>query len=246
MTYLKRVFQLDEQWCHVRLPDHPNGYCVMILGDLNHFVNESRSLWEESEQRRHLVETLLDNGYTVFYSHLYGAHWGNDDSIKLSEDLIHHVLSKGILNERIHLLAEGIGALTALGLMERNGRKIRSAAFVNPCLDLKAYVNEAAETRWSYKKLIKQLADAYQLPVESIHEVIEDKHDITALNAKVPVKIWHSTSSHVYPFKVHSRVYAAYRKKQGAPVSLLLHYPEKRFYFNEPLVAFFHNHEAEL
>jgi hypothetical protein len=246
MAYYKRVFQIDDQWCCLHLPKQPNGFAVLVIGDMNHYVNEYNSLWEDRGARRQLVDTLLSAGYTVFYSHLYGKHWGNENSCKLAEELVHYILLSETLNPKIHLLAEGMGALTALSMMENEDVPVRSAAFINPCLDLKVYLKEAAETKWFYKQLLQQISAAYQTPTKSVEKMVAQKQELSQYKAEVPVKIWHSTSGNAFPFKVHSRPYAKNRKELGSPISLLLHVPEKRFYFNDELCQFFKKHESEL
>ncbi len=73
-----------------------------------------------------------------FYSHLYGANWGSPKAVKLAKQLIYYVLKTEILNERIYVFAEGMGALVALQLMNDLRDQIRAVALLNPCLHLQA------------------------------------------------------------------------------------------------------------
>ncbi|HEU5139073.1 MAG TPA: alpha/beta hydrolase [Bacillales bacterium] len=246
MCYLKRRFKLDEQWSFLHLPEKPNGFAVMVLGDTNHYVHEDSSLWEEQEGRRHLLDSLLSEGYTVFYSHLYGKHWGNSKACRLAEELVHLMLKQEPLNSTIHVLAEGMGALTALRLMEKGNPAIRSAAFINPCLDLGAYIKEVKETRWFYKRLLQQISEAYKTPLPSVYKVIEKTPSLSDYQARVPVKIWHSTGRTVFPFYVHSRPYAKTRDELGSPIKLLLHVPERQFHYSEAICRFFRENEKNL
>lgn len=246
MSFYKRTFQIDDQWNVVHLPEKPNGFAILIIGDTNHYVDEKTSLWEERGHRRNLLYTCLKAGYTVFYSNLFGSHWGNDDSESLAKKLIHFVLSRETLNSGIHLLAEGMGALTGLALMEDDTVEIRSAALMNPCLDLNRYLKDVSETKWFYKRLLHQIAKAYKVPVPRVHSLMENKKALTDYNAEVPVKIWHATARTVYPFYIHSRPYAQNREKIGSPISLLLHIPEKQFGYGEAICSFFRKYEKVL
>ncbi|HEX7064481.1 MAG TPA: alpha/beta hydrolase [Bacillales bacterium] len=246
MSHLKRRFKLDGQWSFLHLPKKPNGFAVMMLGDTNHYVHEDTSLWEEQEERCDLLNTLLAKGYTVFYSHLYGKHWGNPESCQLAEELVHLMLKQEPLNSKIHLLGEGIGALTALRLMEKGNPAVRSAAFINPCLDLRAYIKEVRETRWFYKRLLQQISEAYKVPLSSVHKIIEKTPSLSDYQARVPVKIWHSTGGTIFPFYVHSRPYAQNRDKLGSPIKLLLHVPERQFHYSEAICSFYYENEKEL
>lgn len=49
-----------------------------------------------------LLHDLLQYGYTIFYSHLYGANWESPKAVKLAKQLIHYVLKTEILDERIY------------------------------------------------------------------------------------------------------------------------------------------------
>ena len=131
------LFSLDTQWNVVHVPERPNGFGVLVLGDKDHFVESSTSLWIQHGGRSQLLQCLQDEGYTVFYSNLYGRHWGSPEAYHLAKQLYHLVMKQEILNKRIHILAEGMGALLALQLMENDGNTfIRSAGLLNPCIDL--------------------------------------------------------------------------------------------------------------
>lgn len=246
MPFYKRMFQIDEQWNVVHMPKKPNGFAVLVIGDTNHYVNEKTSFWEEQGQRSHLLETLLEAGYTVFYSNLHDNHWGNDDSYRLAKELIHFTLGQETLNPKVHLLAEGMGALTALELMEDKMVDTRSAAFMNPCLDLYTYLKYVSETKWFYKRLLHQISKAYDVPVSLVPMMVKKQKSLSDYEADVPVKIWHSTAHTFYPFDVHSKLYAQSREKLGSPITLMLHVPDKQFYYGKAICSFFHDHEKKL
>lgn len=246
MSCYKSVYQIDDQWNVLHLPNQPNGFAIMIIGDTHHYVNEDSNLWEESTSHHLLLQTLLQEGYTVFYSNLYGHHWGNLHSQKLAEDLIHNVLGRGILNRKIHLLAEGMGALTALNLMEYDHEKIRSCVLINPLLDLQKYLKSVKEMKWFYKRMLLEIARAYHVPVAEVENHISRKKPLADYKTNVSVKIWHSTERSVYPFTVHSRPYAKNREKLGSPITLMIHFPEHQLKHRKEICAFFKENEKQL
>ena len=66
-----------------------------------------------------------------------------------------------ILNNKIHILAEGMGALVALKLMEKMRGQIRSVVFLNPILSLKNHLEQEKEYKFFYKKLMRELIAAH-------------------------------------------------------------------------------------
>ena len=50
-----------------------------------------------------ILHGLIEEGYTVFSSNLYGRHWGNDQSVRLAKRLYDVVLRKETLNAKCTL-----------------------------------------------------------------------------------------------------------------------------------------------
>lgn len=94
---------------------------------------------------------LIEEGYTVFSSNLYGRHWGNDQSVRLAKRLYDVVLRKETLNTKMHIMADGMGALVALEMMNKYPESIRSVIMLNPCLDLPEYVEFEKEHKFFTK-----------------------------------------------------------------------------------------------
>ncbi|WP_026676116.1 hypothetical protein [Fictibacillus gelatini] len=227
MSIEERFFNVDGQWNVIHLPKKPSGFGVMILGDLNHFVDEKTSLWKQNE-RLWLIQHLRNRGYTCFYSNLYGRNWGSPKAITLAKRLYHHVIKSEILNPKIHLLAEGMGALVALKLMEEMQGNIRSCLLINPCLDLKGHFYQMKLNRLFYKQTVKEIGAAYGIANKNVEPFVETLADLSAYQSAVPVKIWHAASGVQFPFKVHSRKYEEIRYHLHAPIELSIHLPEKR------------------
>ncbi|MFC3883712.1 alpha/beta hydrolase [Bacillus songklensis] len=241
-----RFFSLDNQWNVVHLPERPNGFGVLVLGDKDHFVEGSTSLWIQHIGRSQLVRYLLDKGYTVFYSNLYGRHWGSDKSLRLAKQLYHLVMKQEILNKRIHVLAEGMGALLALRLVESNEDFFRGMALLNPCLDFRAHVEHEKQNKLFYKQLIKEIRQAYGIEEEELNEFLNKLPQLTDYQSTIPVKIWAMTNNiSSYPI-FHRRHYEEHRLKLGSPVALSLYLPEQKYLFERSLVHFFEENEKVL
>jgi hypothetical protein len=231
----KRCFQIDNQWNIIHLPNRPNGFAVMIIGDCSHYVDANTSLWKQNSERAHLIQSLKEQGYTIFYSNLYGRHWGSHKAIILAKRLYHYVMKHEILNPNIHLIAEGMGTLAALQLMEEMEDQIRSAIFINPCLDLKHHFTNEKQNRLFFKRLVREISQAYEMNELEVPAHIDDLPGIYQRKSKTPVKIFHAARGVAFNFKDHSRVYEKRRLELGAPVSLSIQVPERSF---NPAYAF--------
>ncbi|ANB57344.1 hypothetical protein GFC29_3621 [Anoxybacillus sp. B7M1] len=236
MTIQQRFFQLDDQWCIIHVPERPNGFGVLLLGDVNHYVTENASFWTEHEGRRQLLDDLLQYGYTIFSSHLYGRHWGSDQALRLAKQLIYYVLKSEILNHRIYLLAEGMGALAALRLMEEISPQIRAVAMFSPCLNLRAQLEYEKENKFFYKRLVNDIADAYRVDKTKVYDVIPCS---SLTFSHVPTKIWQLSGVTPYPSSLHCRKYAEIAKEKKLPVEVLYHLPEKRYRFARAIHQFY-------
>ncbi|WP_044748691.1 alpha/beta hydrolase [Bacillus alveayuensis] len=236
MTIKERFFQLDEQWCTIHLPERPNGFAILIIGDTNHFVNEKTSFWMQHAGRSQLIEELRRYGYTIFYSNLYGRHWGSPKAVRLAKQLIYYVLKSEILNNRIYLLAEGMGALVALRLIDALPNRIRAVAMLSPCLDLQAQVTYEQENKFFYKRMIKEIASAYEVDDENVSTIL---WSLPTKKECIPVKIWQMSGVTHYPSSLHCRKYEELRKTWNCPIAVIYHLPEKRYGFSQAIHKFF-------
>lgn len=243
MVQNKQFFKLDTEWSALHLPKRPNGFAVLIIGDKSNFVEESSSFWIQNYARSQILEYLKDEGYTVFYSNLYGANWGNPASVKLAKQLYHIVMKREILNKRIHILAEGMGALTAMQLSKRMQGEIRSMAFLNPCIDLVAHIENERKNKFFYKKLLKEVAKAYHLEEREVEFKIKDlapKDNLVIPG--IPIKIWHNTNERTYTPEIHSKKY----ESGNEMVTLSYHISENTYAFSRSIGSFYKENEKEL
>ncbi|WP_110114565.1 alpha/beta hydrolase [Bacillus sp. CGMCC 1.16541] len=242
----RRFFSLDNQWSVVHVPEKPNGFGVLILGDKDHFVESSTSLWIQHAGRSQLVTYLQDQGYTVFYSNLYGRHWGSLKACRLAKQLYHLMMKQEILNKRIHILAEGMGALIALQLMESGEDSIRSVAFLNPCIDFHAHVRYEKANKLFYRQMMKELSQAYEVERKKVDHVIATYPSLSSFQSILPTKIWTTANEAThYPF-FHSKNYESHRNNLQAPITLSLYLMEKKYLFQHALTHFYEQCEKEL
>ncbi|MBM7693968.1 hypothetical protein JOC77_003412 [Peribacillus deserti] len=206
----QRTFQFDGQWNIVYYPDRPSGFAIMIIGERNHFVDEKSSFWLQHPGREQILNQLKSAGYTLYSSNLYGANWGSDKSVFLAKRLHHLIMKSEILNDRIHILAEGTGALTALKLMKLLKGNVRSAVFLNPCLSLNEKIQREKERKFFLNRLMKELSEAYELDTEQ-RELFQNNAHPDYLDINVPLKIIHvlgtggEDQSHLYKRLIDSQ-----------------------------------------
>lgn len=243
MVQNKTFFKLDSEWSALHLPKRPNGFAVLIIGDKTNFVEENSSFWIQNYARSQILEYLRDEGYTVFYSNLYGANWGNPASVKLATQLYHIIMKQEILNKRIHILAEGMGALTAMELSKMLKEEIRSMAFFNPCIDLVAHIDNERKNKFYYKKLIKEIARAYQLDERQVEPNIQKLAPSNKLLfSNIPIKIWHSTNEKTYTPEIHSKKY----QSGNEMVTLSYHISENTYAFSRSIGSYYKANEKDL
>ncbi|MGN1401499.1 MAG: hypothetical protein ACI4XL_08365 [Bacillus sp. (in: firmicutes)] len=130
-----RSFQFDGKWNIIHYPQRPNGFSVFIIGDSHHYVDDKGSYWLQHPGRSQHLQKLLEQGYTVFSSHITCTQDNYENSMAYMKNLHHMIMKKEILNEQMHVLAEGKGAMYALMLLKGLPTTVRSLVLLNPCLD---------------------------------------------------------------------------------------------------------------
>jgi hypothetical protein len=237
-----RHFQLDTEWNVVHYPEKPTGFGILIIGDDRHFVDDEKDFWTQNEGKLSIINQLRESGYTIFSSNLYGRNWGSEKACELAERLYQYVIRSEILNHKIHLLAEGMGALVALRLMERMKGKIRSVILLNPILSLNFHLELEKENRVFYKKLIRELAAAYTMDLKMLENHIFKMEGFIELDFDVPIKIIHVLAGG----KAHkqSKQYQQIITDHEINPHYLL--PEKKTQLGNIITKFFNLHEAVL
>ncbi|MFC5775245.1 alpha/beta hydrolase [Ectobacillus antri] len=240
MCVTERFFYLEQEPCVIHLPEKPNGFGIMILGDYHHFVESGTSLWLQHSGRSRLLEELRNMGYTLFTSNLYGRHWGAEKAMRLAKRLYHVVMKKEILNDKIHMIAEGMGALIALDMMQ--DMPVRSAVMFNPCLDLPAHLHAEKEHKFFYGRLVKELTYSYEMKEENILTHIK-KHSFRNYHSSVPVKMLIP----IHEKKERKAIYREFeqmRAKSGNPIALSFHLKEHKYKTARSIIQFFKKHET--
>ncbi|WP_349410243.1 alpha/beta hydrolase [Pseudalkalibacillus sp. SCS-8] len=241
-----RFFKLNDQCVITHIPERPNGFAIILIGDVNHYVTDQTSSWLQHPERSKFLDDLCSFGYTIFYSNLYGRHWGNERSVDLLNRMYHTILKQEIINPKIHILAEGMGALSALKWLEGHGEKTRSAAFLNPCLSLKVHGEAVREQKLFYKSFHREICQAYELSEHEADEFIQNHRGYRSYTSNKPVKIWHNMHGSPYSFMNHSRAYEHFRDEIGAPISLSLQLSGNKQDFARKVKFFFQQHEKDL
>ncbi|MGV4320868.1 hypothetical protein [Bacillus mojavensis] len=245
MGITERYFQLGTEHNVIHLPYRPNGFGIFVLGDRTHFVGNDSSFWLQHYGRNQLLNMLRDEGYTIFNSNLFGRHWGAEKAVTYAKQLIHFVLKQEILNPKIHILAEGMGALVADELLRFSPDHIRSAAMLNPCLDLQAHYESEKENKFFYKQFLKEVSESYEIPEKEAASL--RYKTIETYPSRVPVHIWQRMTGSPYPYSLHAEVFKEkQQRKQGCPVDITFHLFEHPSRIYASICKFFHSHEKEL
>ncbi|GKU81776.1 hydrolase [Niallia sp. NCCP-28] len=242
-----RNFQLDTEWNMIHYPPQPNGFGVLIIGDDRNFVNQSTSFWTQNEGKKQLVESLLEKGYTIFYSNLYGKNWGSNQACQLAERLYRYVIRSEILNQKIHLIAEGMGALTAIQLMKEMKVNIRSVVLFNPILSLKDHIEREKEHKFFFKKLCNEISVAFHLNEEEVLPFLKGRKEILLEETSAPVKIiqiLHDGKSY-YQSNYLKKESTEWKKKK-LPIIVSYVVPEKRSTLPKHIHLFFQANEKYL
>ncbi|TDL62594.1 hydrolase [Neobacillus sp. YX16] len=190
-----RNFQMDTQWNIIHYPGKPTGFGILIIGDERHFVDESKCFWTQNEGKLAIINQLKESGYTIFSSNLYGRNWGSDQAVDLAQRLYQQVIRSEILNNKVHLIAEGMGALVAVKLMEKMKGQLRSVVLLNPILSLKKHIELEKEHKFFYKKLVREVTAAHKIDPLLLVKELESMDDEVKLQFGVPIKIIHVMSS---------------------------------------------------
>lgn len=237
-----RNFQMDTQWNIIHYPEKPTGFGILIIGDERHFVDESKCFWTQNEGRLAIVNQLKEKGYTIFSSNLYGRNWGSNNAVELAERLYQHVIRSEILNNKIHILAEGMGALVAISLMEKMKGRIRSIILLTPIISLKNHLEQEKEHKFFYKKLMRELVAAHQMDQQVLENHIFSMDDKINLQFGCPVKIIHvlSGGKSYNQSKVYHQIIS---DPEINPTFIL---PEKKQQLGNMMLKFFNNHESIL
>src|SRR4051794_28257382 len=242
-----RNFQLDTEWNIIHYPEHPQGFGILVIGDERHFVDEKTSYWLQNEGKDMLLKSLQKAGYTIFYSNLYGRNWGSDKAVKLAKRLYEYMIRSEIMNRKIHIIAEGMGALVALKLLHRMESSIRSIVLVNPILSLRQHLELEKDRKFFYKKLVKELSYSYE---QDEREMLEQLTNIDApplLNSTVPLKIIHILAdSRAYKQSHLLNQLSAKWEDEKAPISVCYMVPEKRLQLANQIIRFIKVHEEIL
>ncbi|MCA1062039.1 hydrolase [Rossellomorea sp. AcN35-11] len=245
----QRLFQLEQEWCMIHYPERPSGFAVMVIGDSHHYVDERSSFWVQHEARFKWIQDLTAKGYIVYYCNLYGANWGSRQAVELAKRLYQHIKRSEIINGKIHILAEGMGALVLKDLYPKMEQEIRSAVMLSPCVSLFDHLEQEREQKFFYKKVIKELTHTFKLNQEDCEALIlnQAKNYEVFKNISIPLYIVQTTTVNRYKnqFTLIKDIYTE-RLEKGKPTDLFFVLPEKRASLGGKFASYFSLHEKEL
>jgi hypothetical protein len=233
---------MDTQWNIIHYPEKPTGFGILIIGDERHFVDESKCFWTQNEGKLAIINQLRESGYTIFSSNLYGRNWGSDQAVDLAQRLYQQVKRSEILNNKVHLIAEGMGALVAVKLMEKMKGQLRSVVLLNPILSLKKHIELEKEHKFFYKKLMRELTAAHKLDLLTLVEEIENMGDEVKFQSGVPIKIIHVLSSG----KSYNQSKQLQQLLANTDISPTYIVPEKKQQLGNMIKKFFNQYEKVL
>ncbi|WP_174730873.1 hydrolase [Mesobacillus harenae] len=243
-----RNFKLDTEWNVLHYPYKPNGFGILVIGDERSFVNDNSCFWTQNEGKHILLKQLKEAGYTIFYSNLYGRNWGSPKAVNHAKHLNHHIQRNEILNDKIHIIAEGMGALAALKLLQQADFPIRSMLLINPILSLRFHLEQEKEHKFFYKKLLAELADAYEIRKSNLEECLPEEKEICNYGTVVPLNIVYVLSSGNRALKqsVLLDELSAKWKHEDIAISICYMVPDKLSELPVQAVDFFQQHERFL
>lgn len=237
-----RNFQMDTQWNIIHYPEKPTGFGILIIGDERHFVDESKCFWTQNEGKLAIINQLRESGYTIFSSNLYGRNWGSDQAVDLAQRLYQQVIRSEILNNKVHLVAEGMGALVAVKLMEKMKGQLRSVVLLNPILSLKKHIELEKEHKFFYKKLMRELTAAHKMDQVTLEQELGNMEDELKVEMGVPIKIIHVMSSG----KSYNQSNQLQKLLANTDISPTYIVPEKKQQLGNMMKKFFSSYEKVL
>ncbi|MFE8696357.1 hydrolase [Cytobacillus sp. FJAT-53684] len=243
-----RNFQLDTEWNMIHYPEKPSGFGILIIGDERNFVTDQTSFWTQNEGKSALLNKFKEEGYTVFYSNLYGKNWGNDKAVDLARRLYEHIIRTEIINGKIHLVAEGMGALIALRLMNEMGSsQIRTCILINPILSLHHHLELEKEHKFFYKKLLKELSQSFDEELKQVETKIKTVNENVITEEPIPIKIIQILSDRRAYKQANLLKSLTINWSEGErPFSICYILPEKRLGMGGQMVEFLRRNERIL
>lgn len=247
MTIKERFFQIGGEWTTVHLPSKPNGFAIFIIGDINHFVKQHTSSWHQRPDQYQFIQKLKEAGYTIIYSNLYGRNWGSDQACRLLERIYYEVMKTEILNKKAHIISEGMGALVAAKLLPQMESCFRSVVMINPCLSLKHYFNTEKNNKFFYKRILRELKQAYDVDESEVETMIAKMDPNHFKPMKLPIKIFHHLSRTPYSLEHHIRPYEQRYENESRSIDLSILLETKTFQeISHPTISFLSKYEKPL
>ncbi|MGE6260213.1 hydrolase [Heyndrickxia sporothermodurans] len=235
------TFLFDQQWCKIHYPEKPNGFAIFIIGDQQHYVNEKSSFWIDNAGRAKTIEKLTESGYLVYYSNLFEKNWGNLQSVKYSYTLYQLLMRREILNDKIHIFAEGMGSLVAAQLIPLLENHVRSVVLFAPCISLEKHIEQEKGQKFYFHKLMTEI----QHSLDTKNPKITTKKSFEEM--KEPIFIIQVIDQNRYKDQIEV-INELFMKRKDNNLDIEIHYIllENRLYSVEKMIRFFRENERVL
>jgi len=234
----QKTFRFNHEWTTIFYPDRPSGFSILLLGGEQHYMQEKTNFWMEHPGKRQMVEHLLEKGYTLFGTNL-GAHWGRKETADRLAELYAHFIRQEIVNEKIHLFAEGTGALLLERISKLLEGRVRSISMLNPELSLFQRYEKEKENKFFHKKFMKEVSLAYSMEADEVPGWITRVPDCH-IPKEIPVLLM-QVMDH------YERNFPAYNQRLTLPNHEIKYVtPEKRYSIPYQMSSFFTRYEKQL
>lgn len=241
------TFQFEQQWCMIHYPERPNGFAIFIIGDTPHYVNEETSFWLENKGKEMMISAFTNKGYLVYYSNLFGRNWGNDISVKHAFRLYQYIIRQEILNNKIHVLAEGMGALVAVKLIPFLKENMRSLVLISPCISLETHINQEQRRKFFYKKLLKEVQIAFQPQEEESLEEWKKDYTTSLVERKEGLCVFQRIDNNSYKGQTDRlKEIMEQRNKNHFPSTFHFVLSDQQMNMTNKLISFLKEQENEL
>ncbi|BAU28572.1 alpha-beta hydrolase superfamily lysophospholipase [Aneurinibacillus soli] len=155
-------------------PEVPNGYGIIIAGGSTGYVSENSSDFHEIDEKRELLQHLIEQGYTIGYcNHANKKHWGNPEAIKNMQGLHHVLVEQCNINPYVHVLGVSMGGVTCLNILASNDIPIMSTVLINPVLDLSSHRSYITKKE-GIDRIGYEIAEAYNIPHNQVDAWFEN------------------------------------------------------------------------
>lgn len=240
MCIRERFYEIDNEWCVIHLPKKPSGFAIILLGNIQNYVEKNNVFWLNHEGRNGVLETLREAGYTIICSNLYGKHWGSEQAVSLAKYCYHFLNKTETVNPKVHIIAEGIGAFLALEIAEQMQYNIRTLCLIDPIISIQNECIKEKKNKLYYKKFQKELKRAYGKKENDSFVKLLSSIEERTLNPFIPTKIYSNTRN------IEASTFFKTVENDYNNISLAYYVTEAKYQTLTNMIRFFKENEKEI